>query len=166
MMDYRITCSICNSYNQAVFDTTATLERQAEAFQEMGWDTSKKICPDCRIREHPYVNQLRSDLDTANKKWAEADKNLCDERVTVYELRADLDKARDEIKHLRNSIQDERGYANLYTENIQLKCCGNCRWNTNALVHDKCDLNNWVAFSGKDRGRGMCDNWQNRPRKG
>jgi hypothetical protein len=41
-----------------------------------------------------------------------------------------------------------------------LSCCGNCKWNTDALIHNKCDMNNWIKGSLKDRGRGICDNWE------
>lgn len=46
----------------------------------------------------------------------------------------------------------------------RLKCCGNCKWNTDALIHDKCDPSNWMTYSGKDRGRGICNNWEERVR--
>lgn len=42
-----------------------------------------------------------------------------------------------------------------------MKCCGNCGWNTNAIIHDKCNPSIWVKESSS-RGRGLCDNWKDR----
>lgn len=44
----------------------------------------------------------------------------------------------------------------------KMQCCGNCSWNTRAIIHDRCDQNQWMTFSGKDRGRGFCPNWKQR----
>lgn len=41
----------------------------------------------------------------------------------------------------------------------KMKCCGNCYWNTDAKIHDKCDQNQWVLYSANSRGRGICKNW-------
>ncbi len=54
--------------------------------------------------------------------------------------------------------QNEKLRAELETT----KCCGNCNWNTRSVIHGKCDPNIWRPYSGTDRGRGLCNNWEKR----
>lgn len=118
-------------------------------------------------RQGQEIERLRKQIFTNKREYESKAKELLTDLASVREENARLKKERDKaVRGLRNYHNELDYYKEQRDAALALaesrRCCGNCGWNTEAIIHNKCDMNNWVRHSGNDRGRGFCDNWKPR----